>query len=55
MQQIGMVFGVKSEMVETYKRLHPAVWPDVLAQIKTSNIRNYTDLLCEPKNLLFGY
>lgn len=55
MQRMGMVIGVKPEMIKTYKRLHSAVWPDVLAQIKTSNIRNYTIFLREPENLLFAY
>lgn len=55
MQRMGMVIGIKPEMIETYKRLHVDVWPDVLAQIKGSNIRNYTIFLREPENLLFGY
>ncbi len=55
MQRMGMVIGIKPEMIETYKRLHADVWPDVLAQIKGSNIRNYTIFLREPENLLFGY
>ncbi len=55
MQRMGMVIGIKPEMIETYKRLHAAVWPDVLAQISQSHIRNYTIFLREPENLLFGY
>ncbi len=55
MQRMGMVIGVKPEKLDEYKRLHAAVWPDVLAQIANSNIRNYTIFLREPENLLFGY
>ena len=55
MQRMGMVIGIKPEMLDEYKRLHAAVWPDVLAQIRQSNIRNYTIFLREPENLLFGY
>ncbi len=55
MQRMGMVIGIKPEMIADYKRLHPAVWPQVLAQIKTSNIQNYSIFLREPENLLFGY
>ncbi|WP_245223649.1 L-rhamnose mutarotase [Ruegeria sp. HKCCSP346] len=55
MQRMGMVIGVKPEMIEEYKRLHAAVWPQVLKQIRNSNIRNYTIFLREPENLLFGY
>ncbi len=55
MQRMGMVIGVKPDKVDAYKGLHAAVWPDVLAQIAASNIRNYTIFLREPENLLFGY
>ena len=55
MQRMGMMIGIKPEMIEDYKRLHAAAWPDVLAQIKNSNIRNYSIFLREPENLLFGY
>lgn len=50
-----MVIGLKAEKIEEYKQLHAAVWPDVLAQIRRSNIRNYSIFLREPENLLFGY
>lgn len=55
MQRMGMVIGVKPEMIAEYKRLHAAVWPEVLALISDCNIRNYTIFLREPENLLFGY
>ena len=55
MQRMGMVVVIKPERLDEYKRLHAAVWPDVLAQIRQSNIRNYTIFLREPENLLFGY
>ncbi|WP_299934947.1 L-rhamnose mutarotase [uncultured Pelagimonas sp.] len=55
MQRMGMVIGLKPDKIDDYKRLHAAVWPEVLAQIKASNIRNYSIFLREPENLLFGY
>jgi L-rhamnose mutarotase len=55
MQRMGMMIGLRPERVEEYKCLHAAVWPDVLDQIRASNIRNYTIFLREPENLLFGY
>ncbi|MBI1416763.1 MAG: L-rhamnose mutarotase [Limimaricola sp.] len=55
MQRMGMVIGLKPDKVEAYKRLHAAVWPEILAQIKASNITNYSIYLKEPENLLFGY
>jgi len=55
MQRMAMVIGVKPDRIEEYKRLHAATWPDVLAQIRSSNIKNYSIFLREPENLLFGY
>lgn len=55
MQRMGMVIGLKAEKLEEYRRLHAAVWPEVLERISRSNIRNYTIFLKEPENLLFGY
>ncbi|WP_428671874.1 L-rhamnose mutarotase [Roseibium sp.] len=55
MQRMGMVIGLKPEKVAEYKRLHAAVWPEILDMISRCNIRNYSIFLKEPENLLFGY
>ena len=58
MQRYGMVIGLKAEKLEEYKRLHAAVWPDVLAMIKKCNIRNYSIYVAEVepgKFHLFSY
>ncbi len=55
MQRMGMCLRLRPEAVAEYKRLHAAVWPDVLARISASNIRNYSIYLKEPENILFGY
>jgi L-rhamnose mutarotase len=55
MQRIGMVIGVQPDKIEDYKRLHAAVWPEVLARISACNIRNYSIFLKEPENLLFSF
>ena len=52
---MGMVIGLKANQIATYKRLHAAVWPEVLAMISRANITNYSIYLREPENLLFGY
>ena len=44
-----------AEVIAEYKRIHAAVWPEVLQAIADSNIRNYTIFLKEPENLLFAY
>ncbi|MBI4558166.1 MAG: L-rhamnose mutarotase [Candidatus Hydrogenedentes bacterium] len=41
-QRYGSVIGLKAEKLEEYKRLHAAVWPEVLKTIKDCNIRNYS-------------
>ena len=42
MKRYGMVIGLRPEKVDEYRRLHAAVWPDVLAMIGECNIRNYS-------------
>ncbi|MBA7586695.1 L-rhamnose mutarotase [subsurface metagenome] len=53
MQRYGMVIGLKPEKIDEYKKLHAAVWPDVLNMITKCNIRNYSIYLNE--NTLFSY
>ena len=55
MKRFGQVIGIKPEHIAEYKRLHADVWPDVLTQIKRSNITNYSIYLREPENLMFAY
>ncbi|SDO79314.1 L-rhamnose mutarotase [Phyllobacterium sp. YR620] len=54
MQRMGMMIGVNPDKVAEYKRLHAAVWPEILALISSCNIRNHTIFLREPENVLFG-
>ena len=53
MKRYGMVINVKPEKIEEYKKLHAAVWPDVLKKISECNIRNYSIYLMD--NTLFSY
>ncbi len=53
MHRYGMVINVRPEKVEEYKKLHAAVWPDVLKKITECNIRNYSIYLKD--NTLFSY
>jgi L-rhamnose mutarotase len=53
--RMGMCIGLNAESVAAYKRLHAAVWPEVLARISASHIENYSIFLREPENILFGY
>jgi len=53
MKRYGMVIKLKPDRIEEYKRLHAAVWPDVLKAITESNIKNYSIYLKD--DLLFSY
>lgn len=55
MKRMGFVLGLKADQIAEYKRIHEAVWPEVLATIARCNIKNYTIFLKEPENLLFAY
>jgi L-rhamnose mutarotase len=54
MQRMGLVVGLKAEAIPEYKRIHAAVWPEILELITACNIRNYSIFLREPENLLFA-
>src|SRR5689334_25392357 len=42
MKRYGQVLKLRPEYRDDYVRHHAAVWPGVLAQIRRSNIRNYS-------------
>jgi L-rhamnose mutarotase len=53
-----MVLALQPDKVEEYKRLHAAVWPDVLDRIGECNIRNYSiylRVLDDGQHYLFSY
>ena len=57
-QRYGSVVGVKEDRVARYEELHAAAWPEVLAIIKRSHIRNYSIYLREladGRHYLFSY
>jgi L-rhamnose mutarotase len=53
MTRHGMVIGVRPEKLEEYKRLHAAVWPEVLRLLTEAGVRNYS--IFQKDDLLFGY
>lgn len=55
MERMGQVIRVKPDVIDEYKRIHAAVWPEILDLIRACNITNYTIFLKEPENLLFAY
>jgi L-rhamnose mutarotase len=56
-RRFGSVIRLRPEKVAEYRRLHAAVWPEVLERIARSGIRNYSiflrNLAGEPH--LFSY
>ena len=52
MKRYASIIRVRPEKLEEYKRLHAAVWPDVLKMIHDCNMRNYT--IYYRDGLLFG-
>ena len=55
MQRMCRIIKVKPEIIVEYKRIHAAVWPEILEAIRNSNVRNYSIFLREPENLLISY
>lgn len=45
LKRFGQIGTLKPEKAEDYKRLHAAVWPDVLKVISDCNLRNYSIFL----------
>jgi L-rhamnose mutarotase len=58
MKRYGMVIGLRAEKIDEYKKLHAAVWPDVLRMIKQCHIQNYSIYLRpleDGQHYLFSY
>jgi L-rhamnose mutarotase len=57
MKRYGTVIGLRAKKLKEYKRLHAAVWPDVLRMIKRCHIRNYSIYLRQiaGRYYLFSY
>lgn len=53
MKRVASVIGLPPESAEEYERLHAEVWPDVLARLTASGVRNYS--IYRHGGLLFSY
>jgi len=53
MQRFGRVLKLKAGAEKEYERQHAAVWPEVLAAIRKSGIRNYS--IYRYGNLVFSF
>lgn len=50
-KRIAQIVHLKPSAVEAYKECHAKVWPEVLQQIKDSNIRDYSIFYDNDKTL----
>jgi L-rhamnose mutarotase len=58
MKRYGSVIGLQPDKLDEYKKLHAAVWPDVLKMIEACHIRNYSIYLrrlTDGRYYLFSY
>ena len=58
MQRHGWVIGLKEDKITEYKRLHAAVWPEVLRMIAACHFHNYSIFLRkmpDGRHYLFSY
>jgi L-rhamnose mutarotase len=55
MKRMCRVISIKPDIIDEYKRMHAAVWPEILHAIAKSNVKNYSIFLKEPENLLISY
>ncbi|KAJ2903722.1 L-rhamnose mutarotase [Zalerion maritima] len=53
-RRIAQIVKLKPEHVERYKEVHAAVWPEVLKQIKSCNIEDYSIFHDPETNILFA-
>jgi L-rhamnose mutarotase len=53
MKRVASVIRLRAEHEQTYRELHAAVWPSVLATLRKANITNYSIFLRD--GLLFSY
>ncbi len=42
MERMCRIIKIKPEIIPEYKRIHAAVWPEILSAIAKSNVKNYT-------------
>ena len=53
MQRVAFRLRVQEDKLVEYKRLHRAVWPELLSDMRAASIRNYSIFSRGPE--LFGY
>ncbi|KAB5559836.1 hypothetical protein GE09DRAFT_70297 [Coniochaeta sp. 2T2.1] len=54
-RRYAQIVKLKPEHVDEYKKVHAAVWPEVLKQIKHCRIEDYSIYLDDNTHILFAY
>jgi L-rhamnose mutarotase len=54
MKRIGFQFKIRADRMAEYKAAHKAVWPEMLAALRSTGWHNYT-LFARADGLIFGY
>ncbi len=54
MARYGMIFRIKPELKEEYKKAHDEIWPEMAEAIKKYGYRNYS-IFFRKDGLLFAY
>ncbi|KAJ9160875.1 DUF718-domain-containing protein [Coniochaeta hoffmannii] len=54
-RRYAQIVKLKPEHVEEYKKVHAAVWPEVLKQIKDCKMEDYSIYLDDDTHILFAY
>jgi L-rhamnose mutarotase len=54
MKRVGFMLKVNAEKIPEYKRVHAAVWPEMIAALRRNGWCNYS-LFMNKDGVLFGY
>jgi len=54
-RRFAQIVKLKPEHVDEYKKVHAAVWPEVLKQIKDCKMEDYSIYLDDDTHILFAY
>ncbi|WWC60117.1 uncharacterized protein I303_102681 [Kwoniella dejecticola CBS 10117] len=54
-KRICQVIRVKPERLDEYKKVHAAVWPEVLGALRKAHVVDYSIHFFEPHNLLIAH
>lgn len=54
MQRVGLVFRIRPELKNEYKKAHDEIWPEIANAIKDCGLKNYS-IFFKKDGILFAY